>query len=63
MTIIVLGKIISIFGISYLMKLFKVKSFNMKFSHKGIMSYAGSIRRAIAFVLAISIDSKNTINK
>jgi NhaP-type Na+/H+ or K+/H+ antiporter len=31
----------------------------MKFSEKSIMSFAGSIRGAIAFGLAISIDSKN----
>jgi NhaP-type Na+/H+ or K+/H+ antiporter len=31
----------------------------MKLSEKGIMSCAGSIRGAIAFGLAISIDSKN----
>lgn len=35
----------------------------MKFSEKGIMSCAGSIRGAIAFGLAISIDSKNKLNK
>jgi hypothetical protein len=43
------------------MKLFKIKGLNMKPSHKGIMSYAGL--GAIAFELAISKDSKNTINK
>ncbi len=31
----------------------------MNFTEKGIMSFAGSIRGAIAFGLAISIDSKN----
>ena len=31
----------------------------MKFSEKSIMTFAGSIRGAIAFGLAISIDSKN----
>jgi NhaP-type Na+/H+ or K+/H+ antiporter len=35
----------------------------MRFSEKGIMSCAGSIRGAIAFGLAISIDSKNKLNK
>lgn len=35
----------------------------MKFSEKGIMSCAGSIRGAIAFGLAISIDTKSKANK
>lgn len=35
----------------------------MKFSEKGIMSCAGSIRGAIAFGLAISIDTPNIMNK
>lgn len=35
----------------------------MKFSEKGIMSCAGSIRGAIAFGLAISIDTPNLKNK
>ena len=35
----------------------------MKFSEKGIMSCAGSIRGAIAFGLAISIDTPNVKNK
>ena len=35
----------------------------MKFSEKGIMSCAGSIRGAIAFGLAISIDTQNHKNK
>jgi NhaP-type Na+/H+ or K+/H+ antiporter len=60
---VILGRVIAIFGISYMMKVFKVNSFRLQFSHKGIMSCAGSIRGAIAFGLAISIDTKNTINK
>jgi NhaP-type Na+/H+ or K+/H+ antiporter len=63
MIFVILGRVIAIFGISYIMKLLKVRSFKMQFSHKGIMSCAGSIRGAIAFGLAISIDTKNTINK
>lgn len=35
----------------------------MKTSEKGIMSAAGSIRGAIAFGLAISIDTNNVQNK
>lgn len=41
----------------------KVENFKIKFSEKGIMSCAGSIRGAIAFGLAISIDSKNKMTK
>ena len=37
----------------------RIESFKMKFSEKSIMTFAGSIRGAIAFGLAISIDSKN----
>lgn len=40
-----------------------MENFKIKFSEKGIMSCAGSIRGAIAFGLAISIDSKNKMNK
>jgi hypothetical protein len=35
----------------------------MKTSEKGVMSAAGSIRGAIAFGLAISIDTSNRVNK
>jgi NhaP-type Na+/H+ or K+/H+ antiporter len=35
----------------------------MKVSEKGVMSAAGSIRGAIAFGLAISIDTSNRMNK
>jgi NhaP-type Na+/H+ or K+/H+ antiporter len=58
-----LGRFVAIYGISYIMSALKVRSFNMKNSQKGIMSCAGSIRGAIAFGLAISIDTKNKINK
>jgi len=60
---VILGRVIAIFGISYLMDFFKIKNFKLKQSHKGIMSCAGSIRGAIAFGLAISIDTKDKVNK
>jgi sodium/hydrogen exchanger-like protein 6/7 len=60
---VVSGRFAAIYGISYFMSLFKIRSFNIKSSQKGIMSCAGSIRGAIAFGLAISIDTKNRINK
>ena len=61
--IVVFGRIVAIFGLCYIMKLLGVKSFKMKTSQKGIMSCAGSIRGAIAFGLAISIDTPNELNK
>jgi sodium/hydrogen exchanger-like protein 6/7 len=60
---VVIGRFVAIYGTSYVISLFKIRSFNVKNSHKGIMSCAGSIRGAIAFGLAISIDTKNKINK
>ena len=61
--IVVFGRIVAIFGLCYIMKVLGVKSFKMKTSQKGIMSCAGSIRGAIAFGLAISIDTPNELNK
>ena len=40
-----------------------IKNFHMKTSQKGIMSCAGSIRGAIAFGLAISIETNNKQHK
>ncbi len=60
---VILGRVIAIYGITFLMSFFKIKNFNLKQSHKGIMSCAGSIRGAIAFGLAISIDTKDKVNK
>ena len=61
--VVIFGRIFSIFFLCYLMKLFGVHSFKMKTSQKGIMSCAGSIRGAIAFGLAISIDTSNKLHK
>jgi NhaP-type Na+/H+ or K+/H+ antiporter len=61
--IVILGRVIAIYGITWLMSALKINSFNLKPSHKGIMSAAGSIRGAIAFGLAISIDTKDKVNK
>ena len=62
--IVVFARILSIFGLCYLFQhVFKIKSFHMKTSQKGIMCCAGSIRGAIAFGLAISIETPNTIHK
>ena len=47
------------FYIKIFRRILRIESFKMKFSEKSIMTFAGSIRGAIAFGLAISIDSKN----
>ena len=57
--VVVFGRIFAIFGLSYIFKLCNFKNFKMKTSQKGIMSCAGSIRGAIAFGLAISIETSN----
>ena len=57
------GRIFAIFGLSWILTKFCVKSFHMKTSQKGIMSCAGSIRGAIAFGLAISIETSNKVHK
>jgi NhaP-type Na+/H+ or K+/H+ antiporter len=57
------GRIFAIFGLSYIIRLLNVKSFRMKTSQKGIMSCAGSIRGAIAFGLAISIETSNELHR
>ena len=61
--VVVCGRIFAIFGLSYIFKLCGFKNFKMKNSQKGIMSCAGSIRGAIAFGLAISIETSNELHK
>jgi len=39
------------------------RAFNIQNSDKGIMCFAGTIRGAIAFGLAISIESENEENR
>jgi NhaP-type Na+/H+ or K+/H+ antiporter len=54
------GRYCSIHGLSFIFtRIFKLENFKIKDSDKGIMSFAGSIRGAIAFGLAISIDTPN----
>jgi NhaP-type Na+/H+ or K+/H+ antiporter len=54
------GRYCSIYGLSFLFaNVFKLENFKIRGSDKGIMSFAGSIRGAIAFGLAISIDTPN----
>ena len=61
--VVICGRIFAIFGLSYLLNLFGLRNFHMKTSQKGIMSCAGSIRGAIAFGLAISIETSNQLHK
>ena len=61
--VVILGRIFAIFGLSWLMGFLGIKNFHMKTSQKGIMSCAGSIRGAIAFGLAISIETNNKQHK
>ena len=61
--VVICGRIFAIFGLSFLIERLGVKNFHMKTSQKGIMSCAGSIRGAIAFGLAISIETSNKVHK
>ena len=61
--VVICGRIFAIFGLSFIIGYFGVKNFHMKTSQKGIMSCAGSIRGAIAFGLAISIETSNQLHK
>ena len=61
--VVICGRIFAIFGLSWLLGVCGMKSFHMKTSQKGIMSCAGSIRGAIAFGLAISIETSNQLHK
>ena len=61
--VVIFGRIFAIFGLSWLIGKLGVKNFRMKTSQKGIMSCAGSIRGAIAFGLAISIETSNQTHK
>ena len=61
--VVILGRGFAIFGLSWFIGKLGVKNFKMKTSQKGIMSCAGSIRGAIAFGLAISIETSNQLHK
>ena len=61
--VVICGRIFAIFGLSWILGVCGVKNFHMKTSQKGIMSCAGSIRGAIAFGLAISIETSNKLHK
>ena len=61
--VVILGRAFAIFGLSWVMGVLHIRNFHMKTSQKGIMSCAGSIRGAIAFGLAISIETSNKQHK
>ena len=61
--VVICGRFFAIFRLSWLIVKLGVKNFHMKKSQKGIMSCTGSIRGAIAFSLAISIETNNKKHK
>ena len=53
------GRFLAVYGISFILNLFKLKIFQFDISERGITFFAGCIRGAIAFGLAISIPADN----
>lgn len=51
----VIGRFLAVYGISLVLNAFKSRVFNFSYNEQGIMFFAGCIRGAIAFGLAISI--------
>ena len=63
---VLIGRFLAVYGISLFLNLFKLKIFQFDVSERGITFFAGCIRGAIAFGLAISIPSdseESTKNK
>ena len=56
---VLIGRFVAVYGISFLLNLFKSKIFTFDASERGITFFAGCIRGAIAFGLAISMPSDN----
>jgi len=54
---VLMGRFFAVYGISFLLNLFKLKIFHFDISERGITFFAGCIRGAIAFGLAISMPS------
>ena len=52
---VLLGRFLAVFGISFILSIFKLKIFTFDMSERGITFFAGCIRGAIAFGLAISM--------
>ena len=54
---VLVGRFVAVYGISLLLNLFNLKIFQFDMSERGITFFAGCIRGAIAFGLAISMPS------
>lgn len=61
LVIIIVARLISIFGISALMNI--MTPFTLELSNKGILTAIGSMRGAISFGLVVSIHTTNQLNK
>ena len=62
---VLIGRFLAVYGISFILNLFKLKIFEFNVSERGITFFAGCIRGAIAFGLAISMPSneQSEVNK
>ena len=56
---VLIGRFLAVYGISFILNLFRLKIFEFNVSERGITFFAGCIRGAIAFGLAISMPSYN----
>ena len=56
---VLMGRFIAVYGISLILNVFKLKIFQFDSSERGITFFAGCIRGAIAFGLAISMPSQS----
>ena len=54
---VLIGRFLAVYGISFFLNIFKLKIFQFDISERGITFFAGCIRGAIAFGLAISMPS------
>lgn len=50
-----IGRFLAVYGISLILNAFKSRVFNFSYNEQGVMFFAGCIRGAIAFGLAVSI--------
>jgi sodium/hydrogen exchanger-like protein 6/7/sodium/hydrogen exchanger 8 len=56
---VLMGRFLAVYGISFILNIFKLKIFQFDVSERGITFFAGCIRGAIAFGLAISMPADN----
>ena len=56
---VLIGRFLAVYGISFILNFFKLKIFQFDVSERGITFFAGCIRGAIAFGLAISMPAEN----